>query len=90
MVKGAASLNLAKHRNGEPGRVQLKFIGESTKFVDVDAQNMSDEAPEFSHVAHYDDSVPETAEDDGYDPIEMMKTAAEKNAEQTEEERPFE
>ena len=90
VVKGASWLNLAKHRNGEPGRVQLRFIGESTKFVDVDAQNADDEAPDFSHVSHYDDSVPENPMEDGYDPVEMMKTAAEKNAEQTEEERPFE
>ena len=36
IVKGAAELIIAKHRNGSQGRVQLKFIGESTKFVDVD------------------------------------------------------
>lgn len=47
IVKGAAQLILAKHRNGEPGRVDLKFIGESTKFVDVDEQNRNDEPPQY-------------------------------------------
>ena len=45
VVKGAAELILAKHRNGSLGRVQLRFIGESTKFVDVDDQNQPDEEP---------------------------------------------
>ena len=49
IVKGAADLILAKHRNGEQGRVQLKFIGESTKFVDVDEQNRDIEPPDYSH-----------------------------------------
>ena len=48
IVKGAAELILAKHRNGEQGRVQLKFIGECTKFVDVDDQNRLDEPPDYS------------------------------------------
>lgn len=48
IVKGAAELIIAKHRNGSQGRVQLKFIGESTKFVDVDEQNRDDEPPEYS------------------------------------------
>ena len=47
IVKGAAQLILAKHRDGEQGRVDLRFIGESTKFVDVDDQNRSDEPPQF-------------------------------------------
>lgn len=45
IVKGAAELILAKHRNGSLGRIQLRFIGESTKFVDVDEQNLPDEEP---------------------------------------------
>ncbi len=47
IVKGAAELILAKHRAGEQGRVSLKFIGECTKFVDVDDQNREDEPPQF-------------------------------------------
>ena len=50
VVKGAAELILAKHRNGALGRVQLRFIGESTKFVDVEDQNLPDEEPS-SYVA---------------------------------------
>ena len=45
IVKGAAELILAKHRNGSLGRIQLRFIGECTKFVDVDEQNLPDEEP---------------------------------------------
>ena len=45
VVKGAAELIIAKHRNGATGRVQLRFIGESTKFVDVEAQGAPDEPP---------------------------------------------
>ncbi len=47
IIKGAAELILAKHRGGEQGRVQLKFIGECTKFVDVDEQNRNEEPPEY-------------------------------------------
>jgi len=47
VVKGAADLIIAKHRNGEQGRVPLKFIGECTKFVDVDSQGMADEPPTY-------------------------------------------
>ena len=51
IIKGAAELILAKHRGGEQGRVQLKFIGECTKFVDVDAQNREEEPPQFGRVS---------------------------------------
>lgn len=45
-VKGAAELILAKHRNGALGRVQLRFLGECTKFIDVDEQDIPDEEPQ--------------------------------------------
>lgn len=48
IVKGAAELIIAKHRNGSQGRIQLRFIGECTKFVDVDAQGRDDEPPVYS------------------------------------------
>ncbi|MBO5783116.1 MAG: replicative DNA helicase [Clostridia bacterium] len=55
IVKGAAELVIAKHRNGSQGRVQLRFIGESTKFVNVDDQNREDEPPvKVSHPREYD------------------------------------
>ncbi len=47
VVKGAAELVIAKHRNGATGRIQLRFIGESTKFIDVDSQGVSDEEPQY-------------------------------------------
>ena len=58
VVKGAAELILAKHRNGSLGRIQLRFIGESTKFVDVEDQNQPTEEP-----GHYT-PPPEGYEDD--------------------------
>lgn len=74
IVKGAAELVIAKHRNGSQGRVQLKFIGESTKFVDVDAQNREDEPPiravspesyddESSYAAPSNDEMPPVEEE---------------------------
>ena len=47
IIRGAADLIIAKHRNGEQGRVALKFIGESTKFVDVDEQGRDEEPPQY-------------------------------------------
>ena len=68
IVKGAAELILAKHRGGEQGRVSLKFIGECTKFVDVDDQNRDDEPPQFGvQPAQYDDDVEYEAPEDDYD-----------------------
>ncbi len=59
IVKGAAELIIAKHRNGSQGRIQLKFIGESTKFVDVDAQGREDEPPEYSRAPrNFEDEEP--------------------------------
>ena len=61
VVKGAAELILAKHRNGALSRVQLRFIGESTKFVDVEDQNLPDEEPTH-YVAPpegYEDAFPD-------------------------------
>ncbi len=46
VVKGAAELILAKHRNGALGRIQLRFLGECTKFVDVDEQDLPQEEPQ--------------------------------------------
>ena len=72
VVKGAAELILAKHRNGEQGRVSLKFIGECTKFVDVDEQNREDEPPEFRRAIPTieDDDVEYEAPEDDYIPPE--------------------
>jgi replicative DNA helicase len=73
IVKGAAELILAKHRAGEQGRVSLKFIGECTKFVDVDEQNRDDEPPEFARavpVIMDDDDEEYVAPDDDYTPPE--------------------
>ena len=71
VVKGAAELILAKHRGGEQGRISLKFIGECTKFVDVDEQNREEEPPQYSAApTPYDDDEEYVAPDDDYTPPE--------------------
>ena len=68
VIKGAAELIIAKHRAGEQGRVSLKFIGECTKFVDVDDQNRDEEPPEFSARAqeYEEEDVEYEAPEDDY------------------------
>ena len=71
IVKGAAELILAKHRGGEQGRDSLKFIGECTKFVDVDEQNRDDEPPQYGTTpVQYDDDEEYEAPEDDYVPPE--------------------
>jgi len=72
VVRGAAELILAKHRNGAQGRVSLKFIGECTKFVDVDEQNREEEPPAYSHAPQeYEEEDQEyVAPEDDYIPPE--------------------
>lgn len=43
IVKGMAELILAKHRNGEPGRIKLRFKGELTKFVNPEMNGEMEE-----------------------------------------------
>ena len=40
IVRGMADLIIAKHRNGETGRTQLRFKGEYTKFVTPDPEEL--------------------------------------------------
>lgn len=40
IVRGMADLIVAKHRNGETGRTQLRFKGEYTKFVTPDPEEL--------------------------------------------------
>ncbi len=73
VVKGAAELILAKHRGGEQGRVSLKFIGECTKFVDVDEQNRDDEPPSYTQPnipPSYDEDEEYEYQDEEYTPPE--------------------
>ncbi len=75
IVKGAAELILAKHRAGEQGRVSLKFIGECTKFVDVDDQNREDEPPQYGTTPrNYDEEEDEeyVAPEDDYGALESL------------------
>lgn len=59
IVKGAADLIIAKHRNGSPGRVALRFIGERTSFIDAEDSGRPEEEPT------YRPSVPPQEEDYG-------------------------
>lgn len=73
IIPGAAELIIAKHRGGELARISLKFIGECTKFVDVDEQNRDEEPPQYGTTpAHYDDEYDEeyVAPEDEYIPPE--------------------
>ena len=91
IVKGAAELILAKHRAGEQGRVSLKFIGEYTKFVDVDDQNRDEEPPQYGTTpARYEDDDEEyVAPDDDYgDPEPPMPRKGDLRA--MDDEIPFE
>ncbi len=54
IVKGSAELVIAKHRNGSLGRIQLRFLGEQTKFIDVEAQGQPHEEPQYTRKAKED------------------------------------
>ncbi|MBQ5926586.1 MAG: replicative DNA helicase [Clostridia bacterium] len=71
VIKGAAELHLAKHRNGEQGRVPLRFIGECTKFVDVDEQGREEEPPQYSKAPREIEDSAETAFGGGYSDDEI-------------------
>ena len=91
VVKGASELHIAKHRAGEQGRIPLKFIGEYTKFVDVDKQNSDDEPPQYTSGAQ--EYTPEDEEyvapEDDYTPPEPPARKGDlKSA--TDDELPFE
>lgn len=43
--KGLAELIIAKHRNGETGRVELVFLGENTSFRNLDRHHSDQPAP---------------------------------------------
>ena len=90
VVRGAAELILAKHRGGEQGRVSLRFIGECTKFVDVDEQNRDDEPPSYIPPEPYSDDDDEeyVAPDDDYMPPEPPMRKGELKP--LDEELPFE
>ena len=89
VVRGAAELILAKHRGGEQGRVSLKFIGEYTKFVDVDEQNRDEEPPQYTPAepVYEDDDEEYVAPDDDYMPPEPPMRSG--DLKQADDELPF-
>ncbi len=62
VIKGAAELVIAKHRNGPLGRIQLRFLGETTRFIDVEDQNRPTEEPSYKK--------PKTPDEDSEIPYE--------------------
>ena len=92
IIKGAAELILAKHRAGEQGRVALKFIGECTKFVNVEDQNRDDEPPQFGSRAqeYVDEDEEYVAPEDDYAPPEPPLRKSEGLKMASDDELPFE
>ena len=92
IVKGAAELIIAKHRGGEQGRVSLKFIGECTKFVDVDEQNRDDEPPQYGTQprVYEEDEDEYVAPEDDYQPPEPPLRKGELKGAMEDDELPFE
>jgi len=61
IVKGAAELVIKKHRNGATGRIQLRFLAESTKFIDEDAQGEPTDEPIYTKKKDFGEAAPEDA-----------------------------
>lgn len=78
IVKGMAELILAKHRNGDLGRIKLRFRGELTKFVNPEMNEFMEERAQAA--AKYDRRPPD---DDDYAPL------SEEDAPPEDEEPPF-
>lgn len=62
-LKGIAEIIVAKHRNGPIGDVQLKFIRDYAKFVDLDDDVPVFEDSEGNHTATFQSRINETPED---------------------------
>lgn len=78
IVKGAAELIVAKHRNGETGRIPLRFRGELTKFVNPEMNGEMEEraksygAPRAeAAIADAQEDVPPLPEDDDIPPEDL-------------------
>ena len=78
IIRGMADLIVAKHRNGETGRTQLRFKGEYTKFVTPDPEELKElaksagrpQAEENPQKRNGSGELPEDGavfSDDGYD-----------------------
>lgn len=78
IVKGSAELILAKHRNGETGRIPLRFRGELTKFVNPERNaDMEARAEDFARprseaaVTEDEGELPPLPDDDDVPPEEL-------------------
>ena len=66
IVKGMAELILAKHRNGETGRIKLRFKGELTKFVNPEMNEEIEQRVQHSEKK----SVSQSVEPDEFAPLD--------------------
>ena len=65
VIEGASELNIAKFRNGEPCRIQLRFIGSKTKFIEADLQGRPEEEPQYGSKKRKPDWEDDDADDEG-------------------------
>ena len=87
----AAELIIAKNRSGEQGRISMKFIGECTKFVEVDEQNKEMEPPQYTDapIPYTDEEEEYVAPDDDYIPPEPPMREGDLRPAMSDDELPF-
>ena len=87
----AAELIIAKNRSGSLGRISMKFIGECTKFVEVDDQNKEMEPPQYSDepIPYTDDDEEYVAPEDDYIPPQPPMRESDLKAIMADDELPF-
>ena len=68
VIKDAANLIIAKHRNGELGRVKLRFRGDQVRYVNPPPGFLPDEPQDGSKLSSDEDVPPEDDYEDEFEP----------------------
>ena len=68
VIKDAAYLIIAKHRNGELGRVKLRFRGDQVRYVNPPPGFLPDEPQDGSKLSSDEDVPPEDDYEDEFEP----------------------
>ena len=68
VIKDAANLIIAKHRNGELGRVKLRFRGDQVRYVNPPPGFLPDEPQDGSKLSSDEDIPPEDDYEDEFEP----------------------
>ena len=68
VIKDAADLIIAKHRNGELGRVKLRFRGDQVRYVNPPPGFLPDEPQDGSKLSSDEDVPPEDDYEDEFEP----------------------